>query len=149
MSARRNHLSARLPARMLRLLALALSVSLAACASSGALSREVAAVAEPDYVTFENTTNGVVRVYLVSATSEWLLGRVQPAETARLRLPPGVLIDRNETLALSVVPIGAITPGGMRTTGRTSLLTSELYPAHQLLAMRWGLTGSSLYSVIR
>ena len=145
MHAPRSYAAARVDARI-ALLAMALSMLLVACAPVGAPST---LSPEPQTISFENTTNGVVRVYLVSAASEWMLGRVQPAETVRLRLPPGFTVDRHEPLALSVVPIGAVAPGGGRLNARSGVLMSADYPLHQLVAMRWGIAGTQLYSVMR
>jgi hypothetical protein len=125
---------------------MSVSLILIACAPAAAPST---IAPEQRAITFENTTNSVVRVYLLGAASEWLLGRVQPAETARLRLPPSFSTDQHEPLALSVVPIGAITPGGGRATARNGQMISADYPLHQLLAMRWGVAGAQLYSVMK
>jgi hypothetical protein len=139
--------SARAVAPTLAYFALTLSLVLAACTPAAVPSMAVEPL--PRTVSFANTTNSVVRVYLVSASSEWLLGRVQPVEVAQLRLPPGFALDRHEPVALAVVPLGAISPGGARVTGRSSALLSPNYPVNQLVAMRWGVSGVQLYSVMR
>jgi hypothetical protein len=145
MYAPRSYAAARLDARVAWLV-MSLSLILVACAPASAPET---VAPEQKAITFENTTNSVVRVYLLGASSEWLLGRVQPAETARLRLPPSFSIDAHEPLALSVVPLGTITRGGGRATARNGQMISADYPLHQLLAMRWGVAGAQLYSVMR
>ncbi len=137
---------ARTVARTITYLALP-TVVLMGCVPAGEPSTAIEPM--PRTISFENTSNSVVRVFLVSSSAEWLLGRVQPAELVQLRLPPGVALDRHESVALSVVPLGTISPGGGRATARSGSLLSPNYPVDQLLAMRWGVSGAQVYSVIR
>jgi hypothetical protein len=99
----------------------------------------------PATISFENSTNGVVRVYVMSETSEWLLGRVEPAQTARLRLPSG-FNNPDEPLQISAVPLAATGRWGTRLTGRNGYAISPAYPLRQLVASRWGIAGQQIYT---
>lgn len=132
----------RAPARLGLTLAAA-SLVLAGCGAARAPYGQT----QPATITFENSTNGVVRVYVVNETSEWLLGRVQPAETAKLRLPSG-FNNPDEALQISAVPLASNGPYGTRLSGRSGYAMSPAYPLRQLVASRWGIAGQQIYTNI-
>lgn len=128
-------------------LALVLTLALAGCASTGTV--ESAPIMPVRQITFENTSNNVVRVYLVDKWTQRFIGRVQPGEVSRLTVPASFAINPDEQFSLQVVPLGAPFRGITRSQGVDGAMLSREYTARQLLSMRWSLVGGQLYSQLR
>ena len=55
-------------------------------------------------ITFHNSGRDRIQVYLVGAKESWLLGRLEPQETARLRLPESATTEDEQSVVLAVLP---------------------------------------------
>lgn len=55
-------------------------------------------------ITFRNQGRDRVQVYLVGEKQDWLIGRLEPLQTARLALPQFGFASAPQTVALAVVP---------------------------------------------
>ena len=55
-------------------------------------------------ITFRNSGRDRIQVYLIGERENWLLGRLDPLETARLRLPAGSFAVTAEAVVLAVLP---------------------------------------------
>ena len=79
---------------------LAASFLIWACVSPRASGR-----ASPDTtITFHNQGRDRIQVYLVGEKQEWLIGRLEPRQTARLALPQFGIASTPQAVALAVVP---------------------------------------------
>jgi hypothetical protein len=117
--------------------ALSVAITLAGCA--GAPSRRAADAPVPvqamaSTVRFDNGGRDHVRVYLVSQTQEWLLGRVEPGARATLRIPDDALAGNTSSMRLAVVPGGGVT---LRAAGGAATAITMSQPASALLSQRW------------
>ena len=75
---------------------------IASCALPGAKS---SGRPEPSTtITFHNQGRDRIQVYLVAEKQEWLIGRLEPLQTARLPLPELGFAATSQSLALAVVP---------------------------------------------
>jgi len=75
-------------------------------------------------ITFHNNSRDRIQVYVVGAKESWLLGRLEPYETARLRLPESFAAIPDEAVALAVLP-GWSRSLAPRTDRRASLSIAE------------------------
>jgi hypothetical protein len=117
---------------------------LAGCASGGATgSRELDTSLRNPYLSVENMTVDVVRVYLELPDGfAVLLGRVDPMGRAQLRVPRA-LYSHSGSARLAVVPVG--TPLE-RVPGPGSLaLRSDAYPVADLLQSGWRLSNTRVF----
>src|SRR5512142_3553769 len=81
---------------------LAACLLIASCASPGAKS---SGRPEPSTtITFRNQDRDRVQVYLVGEQQDWLIGRLEPLETAHLPLPKLGFAATSQPVALVVVP---------------------------------------------
>lgn len=55
-------------------------------------------------ITFHNKSADRIQVYLVGDRENWLLGRLEPLETAHLRLPESTSAVADEGVVLAVLP---------------------------------------------
>jgi hypothetical protein len=55
-------------------------------------------------ITFHNQGRDLVQVYLVGEKEDWLIGRLEPLETARLALPQFGFASAARSVALAVLP---------------------------------------------
>jgi hypothetical protein len=147
------------------LAALTLSMSLAGCA--GTTSRlshlearpldgpslpgsvEGSAVAEAPAavsIQFDNQGDNAVRVYLVDAKRQWLLGRVERGANASLRIPRAALTDGSGWMRLAIAPGDAAAVRGGES--RAPMATE---PVAVIVAQRWtysrSLAGDQLTSL--
>jgi hypothetical protein len=131
--------------RALVSLGVTLSVSLAACAGAparAALGGDAPAeAAAPLAIRFDNQEREHVHVYLVGEKREWLLGRVEPGATARLRIPDEALGETDELVQLAVLAGGRMTLGAAR-DGRARLSISQ--PVSRIASQRWRLVQGQL-----
>lgn len=123
--------------------ALTATLTLAGCASApsrGAGDAVVPVEALASTVRFDNVGRDFVRVYLVSQTQEWLLGRVEPGARATLRIPDGALSGNTSSMRLAVVPGGGMT---LRATGGARAAITMAQPASAILSQRWSFSQAS------
>jgi hypothetical protein len=131
--------------RSLVSVAAALTVSLTLAGCAGAASRGAGDAAAPvqelaSTVRFDNGGRDFVRVYLVSQTREWLLGRVEPGARATLRIPDDALAGNTSSMRLAVVPGGGVT---LRAMGGARAAVTLAQPASEILAQRWAFSQAS------
>src|SRR5699024_2849156 len=55
-------------------------------------------------ITFRNSGRDRIQVYLIGERENWLLGRLEPLQTARLRLPESSFVVTGEAVVLAVLP---------------------------------------------
>jgi hypothetical protein len=55
-------------------------------------------------ITLRNSSRDRIQVYLVGQKEHWLLGRLEPLETSRLRLPESSFTDTDEAVVIAVLP---------------------------------------------
>jgi hypothetical protein len=60
--------------------------------------------ARTETIIFQNRSPERIQVYLIGEKQDWLLGRLDPMETARLRLPPSAWGESREAVVLAVLP---------------------------------------------
>jgi hypothetical protein len=116
--------------------ALALTLTLAGCASASAhqaLEEAVATEASPA-VRFVNEGRDYVHVYLVGEKREWLLGRVEPGARATLRIPDAALADDAGPLRLAVLAGERVTLSAAGEVRASSMIAQ---PAAAFLTQRW------------
>lgn len=77
-------------------------ILLASCAQHRIASMNDPSSAET--ITFHNSGRERIQVYLVGQKDDWLLGRLEPMETAHLRLPEASAAPTDEAMALAIVP---------------------------------------------
>ena len=83
-------------------LSLAAAFLIASC-----MQHQVAPAAAPisaGTITFHNHGRDRIQVYLIGEKEDWLLGRLEPMETAHLRLPESISEEGREAVVLAVVP---------------------------------------------
>ena len=81
---------------------LAASVLIASCASHQ--HPEPPAPTRTETIVFQNRSGDRIQVYLIGDKQDWLLGRLDPMETARLRLPASEWRESREAVVLAVLP---------------------------------------------
>lgn len=123
--------------RSLVSLAVALSVTLGACA--GAPGRTIAerpapADARPLALRFNNEAGDHVHVYLVGPRSQWLLGRVEAGARASLRIPDAALGEDQRWMRLAVLAGERVT---MRAADDPRAALTMVQPVAEMLAQRW------------
>jgi hypothetical protein len=82
--------------------ALAAVILIASCAQHQPSSPQPSTPART--ITFHNHGRDRIQVYLVGEKENWLLGRLEPMESARLRLPESVSDQTREAMVLAVLP---------------------------------------------
>jgi hypothetical protein len=95
---------------------------------------------------FENASDATVRVYLVGAGQDWLLGRVGPGRDARLRLPAGFPAYAAGSVSLAIIPAGVFDLFGAGAAQVPGAILSGPYQMDDLLGMRWALRGQLLFA---
>jgi hypothetical protein len=123
--------------------ALTAAFTLAGCAgapSRGADASPVPIEVMASTVKFDNIGRDYVRVYLVSETREWLLGRVEPGARATLRIPEDALAGNTSSMRLAVVPGGGTT---LRAMGGARAAVTMSQPASELASQRWSYSQAS------
>ena len=92
-------------------------------------------------IRFDNLGPERVDVYLIGAKREWLLGRVEPAAIARLRIPEGAFADGSKFVRLAVLAGERLTFQAARHP--RAKLTIALPPS-ALLSQRWSYSRGEL-----
>jgi hypothetical protein len=136
--------------RVSRIAITILSIALAACAGSQSrmASYGPAAPAAAQALTFkfDNQGRDHVHVYLIGQRREWLLGRVEPGATARLRLPDDVFDSDPGFVRLAVLSGGGVSQMAARDP-RAQLTISQ--DPSLLLTRRWQFAQGQLTSLGR
>lgn len=124
-----------------------LAVGVSLLAAAGGCAPTGAGEPVPGYptVAFVNSTVSSASVYLESAGRAWLLGRVDPGETAMLRVPAGMSLSG--LFSLIAVPIGSRDTFGRSASLNPSAIRSMPGSADDLLALRWTLLEQQLITV--
>jgi hypothetical protein len=96
---------------------------------------------EPDqhFIGFENASDATVRVYLIGAGQDWLLGRVGPGRGELLRIPVGFPTYAAGSVSLVIVPTGVPGLVGAGVAQMPGAIQSGPYQMGDLLGMRWSL----------
>jgi hypothetical protein len=89
-------------ASICRSVSLVAGVSIAACMQHQTAPPAQSAPAAT--ITFHNSGRDRVQVYLIGDKESWLLGRLEPMETAHLRLPESSAMDEGDVVVLGVLP---------------------------------------------
>lgn len=127
---------------MIRFSGVLLVMALSAC------GLRTGALPEPaqNHIGFENGSNEAVRVYLVGAGQDWLIGRVGPGRDEQLRIPLDFPTSSGGTVSLAVVPAGAPDFLGAGAIQVPSAIHSGPYLIADLLRTRWSLRGQLLFA---
>lgn len=120
--------------RALVSLALALSSALATVGCASAPSRATPDRPAQAEIRFDNEAADQVRVYLVGARRQWLLGRVEPGARATLRIPDAALSPSEGWMRLAVVVGGGVS---MRVANDPQASVAIAQPAMDILTQRW------------
>ena len=126
-----------------------LTLGLAACAGApvrAGLPDPAPAEATSLAIRFDNQATDYVHVYLVGQRREWLLGRVEPGATARLRLPDDVFDSDPGFVRLAVLGGGGVSQMAARDP-RAQLTISQ--DPSLLLTRRWQFAQGQLTSLGR
>jgi hypothetical protein len=102
--------------------------------------------ARPATIRFDNLGRERVHVYLIGATREWLLGRVEPGAIATLRIPEGALAEGSMFVRLAVLAGERLTFEAARHP-RARLTVAQ--PASAILSQRWRFSQGQLTSLGR
>jgi len=97
-------------------------------------------------VRFENEAREHVHVYLVTDRREWLLGRVEPAAVATLRIPEGSLDGDSRFVRLAVLAGQPVSPRAALDPRATLTVTQ---PVSALLSQQWMFAQGQLTSLRR
>jgi hypothetical protein len=122
---------------LVSLAALSLTVTLGGCASAPsrvALDSPVLTDELPRTVRFDNEARDYVRVYLIGARQEWLLGRVAPGARVTLHIPEPALAEDAGLLSLAVIVGDRVTLRAAREVGAATTIGQ---PAAMMLSQRW------------
>jgi hypothetical protein len=114
-----------------------LTLALSACIGASprsARNAQMSIEALPLTIRFDNTTRERVDVYLIGATREWVLGRVEPGAIATLRLPEEALAKGAMHVRLAVLAGEALTFAAARNP-RAKLSIAQ--PASTILSQEW------------
>lgn len=126
-----------------------ITLVLGACASApsrpvpdGLISTDT----RPVTIRFDNLARDRVDVYLIGATREWLLGRVEPGAMATLRIPEQALVEGSMFVRLAVLAGQPLTFDAARHP-RARLTVAQ--PASTILSQQWRFSQGELTSLGR
>jgi hypothetical protein len=126
-----------------------ITLALAACVhapSRQVPDRLISTDARPLTIRFDNLGRERVHVYLIGATREWLLGRVEPGAIATLRIPEEALAEGSMFVRLAVLAGERRTFEAARHP-RARLTIAQ--PASAILSQRWSFSQGQLTSFVR
>ena len=118
-------------------LALTLTCTLGGCASAPspqASDRPAHADGPPLAIPFDNEAGDYVRVYLVGARRQWLLGRVEPGARATLRIPDDAFAPSEGWVRIAAVVGGGVST---RVANDPAAAIAMAQPAAAILSQRW------------
>jgi hypothetical protein len=98
-------------------------------------------------LTFENSTDEPVTLYLAERGAEWFVGYIRPGETARLRLPSPASRPAGREFSLVAVPSSARRSVARVTEVVPGPIRIEQLPGDYLTAVRWKLAGRWLVAL--
>ena len=128
---------------------MAITLALGACVSASPRSErnaERSIEALPLTIRFDNTERERVDVYLIGATRQWVLGRVEPGAIATLRLPEEALAKGSMHVRLAVIAGEPLTFEAARNP-RARLSIAQ--PAATILSQEWRFSQGELRSLAR
>jgi hypothetical protein len=117
-----------------------ITLALGACMGASHTAR-MSTDALPLTIRFDNTARERVDVYLIGATREWVLGRVEPGAIATLRLPEEALAKGAMHVRLAVLAGEPLTFAAARNP-RAKLSIAQ--PAAAILSQEWRFTQGEL-----
>jgi len=97
-------------------------------------------------IRFDNSARERVDVYLIGATREWHLGRVEPGAIASLRIPEEAFAEGSMFVRLAVLAGEPLTSEAAR---NPRAMLSIAQPASTILAQQWRFSQGELRSVGR
>jgi hypothetical protein len=118
---------------------LAAGVLIASCASPRRPVTSASILSET--IIFQNRGPDRIQVYLIGQRQDWLLGRLDPMETARLRLPAASWGESRESVMLAVLP-GWTKSLAPRSDRRATLSIAEI--ASNLPGAHWSFANGQL-----
>jgi len=116
-----------------------------ACARAPAPATSILSVDARPTIRFDNGERDYVHVYLVGASRQWLLGRVEAGAVATLRVPNEALAE-TEFVRLAVIRGQRLT---LRAAGDPRARFTIAQPTTSILSQRWSLAQGELISVRR
>ena len=126
-----------------------ITLALGACIRASARevpNSQISTDALPLTIRFDNTARERVDVYLIGATREWVLGRIEPGSTASLRIPVEALAKGSMYVRLAVIAGEPLTFEAARNP-RARLTMAQ--PASAILSQQWRFSQGELSSVGR
>ena len=115
--------------------ALAVTTFASACASVPVRPADDTTIAvAPVWLPFDNLGHDYVRVYLVSARRQWMLGRVEQGQRTKLRVPAEALAPEEGWLRLAVLAGGL---ASQRVLAEPGVAFGATQPLPALLAQKW------------
>ena len=126
---------------------IAITLALGACAASRPMpDAQLSTDAHPLTIRFDNLGRERVHVYLIGATREWVLGRVEPGAIETLRIPEEALAEGAMFVRLAVIAGERQTFEASRNP-RARLTIAQ--PASAILSQRWSFSQGQLTSLVR
>ena len=126
--------------------AIAITLALGACVRPPVQDLRSTTDAHRIEVRFENEASEHAHVYLIGATRQWLLGRVEPGAIASLAVPTEALDDESGFVRLAVITGERVTLQAGR-HARAKLSVAQ--PPVAMLSQRWKLSRGELTPVPR
>ena len=132
-------------------LAATMTITLALAACIRAPSRsvpdpEISTYADLLTIRFDNSARERVDVYLIGATREWVLGRVEPGAIATLRIPDEAFGKGSMYVRLAVIAGEPLTFAAAR---NPHARLSIAQPASTILSQQWSFSQGELRPLVR
>jgi hypothetical protein len=126
-----------------------ITLALAACVrapSRSAPDPQISTYAGLLTIRFDNTARERVDVYLIGATREWVLGRVEPGAIATLRIPDEAFGKGSMYVRLAVIAGEPLTFAAAR---NPHARLSIAQPASTILSQQWSFSQGELRPLVR
>jgi hypothetical protein len=126
-----------------------ITLALAACVRAPSRSvpdPQISTYADLLTIRFDNTARERVDVYLIGATREWVLGRVEPGAIATLRLPDEAFGKGSMYVRLAVIAGEPVTFAAAR---NPHAKLSIAQPASTILSQQWSFSQGELRPLVR
>ena len=126
-----------------------ITLALAACVRAPSRSvpdPQISTYAALLTIRFDNTARERVDVYLIGATREWVLGRVEPGAIATLRIPDEAFGKGSMYVRLAVIAGEPVTFAAAR---NPHAKLSIAQPASTILSQQWSFSQGELRPLVR
>jgi hypothetical protein len=126
-----------------------ITLALAACVRAPSRSvpdPQISTYADLLTIRFDNTARERVDVYLIGATREWVLGRVEPGAIATLRIPDEAFGKGSMYVRLAVIAGEPVTFAAAR---NPHARLSIAQPASTILSQQWSFSQGELRPLVR